>query len=77
MSKIKSAKSFEEKLKRLEQISELLESGDVQLEESISLFEEGIKLSKECLIILENAELKITKLKKEISNNSNDEGEDE
>lgn len=77
MSKIKSAKSFEEKLKRLEQISELLESGDVQLEESISLFEEGIKLSKECLIILENAELKITKLKKDIYNNSNDEGEDE
>lgn len=77
MSKIKTAKSFEEKLKRLEQISELLESGDVQLEESISLFEEGIKLSKECLSILENAELKITKLKKEISNNSNDEGEDE
>lgn len=77
MSKIKTAKSFEEKLKRLEQISELLESGDVQLEESISLFEEGIKLSKECLSILKNAELKITKLKKEISNNSNDEGEDE
>ncbi|MEJ5261699.1 MAG: exodeoxyribonuclease VII small subunit [Ignavibacterium sp.] len=77
MSKIKTAKSFEEKLKRLEQISEMLESGDVQLEESISLFEEGIKLSKECLSILENAELKITKLKKEISNNSNDEGEDE
>ncbi|WP_337864930.1 exodeoxyribonuclease VII small subunit [Ignavibacterium sp.] len=77
MSKIKTAKSFEEKLKRLEQISELLESGDIQLEESISLFEEGIKLSKECLSILENAELKITKLKKEVSNNSNDEGEDE
>lgn len=77
MTKIKIAKSFEEKLKRLEQITELLESGDVQLEESINLFEEGIKLSKECLTILENAELKITKLKKEVSNKSNDEGEDE
>ncbi|MFN3872895.1 MAG: exodeoxyribonuclease VII small subunit [Ignavibacterium sp.] len=77
MTKTKSAKSFEEKLRRLEQISELLESGDVQLEESISLFEEGIKLSKECLSILENAELKITKLKKEVSKNSLDEGEDE
>ncbi|AFH49840.1 Exodeoxyribonuclease VII small subunit [Ignavibacterium album JCM 16511] len=77
MTKVKSTKSFEEKLKRLEQISELLESGDVQLEESISLFEEGIKLSKECLAILENAELKITKLKKEVSNKSNYEGDDE
>lgn len=77
MSKTKSTKSFEEKLKRLEQISEMLESGDVQLEESISLFEEGIKLSKECLTILENAELKITQLKKEVSNKSTDEGEDE
>lgn len=77
MSKTKSNKSFEEKLKRLEQISEMLESGEVQLEESISLFEEGIKLSKECLAILENAELKITQLKKEVSNKSTDEGEDE
>lgn len=77
MTKVKSNKSFEEKLKRLEKISELLESGDVQLEESISLFEEGIRLSKECLNILENAELKITKLKKEVSNKSNQEGEDE
>ncbi|BDQ02461.1 MAG: hypothetical protein KatS3mg036_0234 [Ignavibacterium sp.] len=77
MTKGKTSKSFEEKLKRLEQISELLESGDVKLEESISLFEEGIKLSKECLAILENAELKITKLKKEVSNKSNYEGDDE
>jgi exodeoxyribonuclease VII small subunit len=77
MTKTKSIKSFEDKLKRLEQISEMLESGEVQLEESISLFEEGIKLSKECLTILENAELKITQLKKEVSNKSTDEGEDE
>lgn len=77
MSKTKSTKSFEDKLKRLEQISEMLESGDVQLEKSISLFEEGIKLSKECLTILENAELKITQLKKEVSNKSTDEGENE
>ncbi|MGQ9643813.1 MAG: exodeoxyribonuclease VII small subunit [Ignavibacterium sp.] len=77
MSKTKSTISFEEKLKRLEKISEMLESGEVQLEESISLFEEGIKLSKECLTILENAELKITQLKKEVSNKLTDEGEDE
>lgn len=77
MTKRKTSKSFEEKLKRLEQISELLESGDVKLEESISLFEEGIKLSKECLSILENAELKITKLKKEVTNKSNYEGDNE
>lgn len=67
MAKKKSEQSFEDKLARLEQLADLLESEDTGLNESISLFEEGIKLSKECLIALQEAELKIRELKKQIS----------
>ena len=44
MSKKKSLDSFEDKLKRLEAITEKLESGETGLEQSIVLFEEGVKL---------------------------------
>lgn len=67
MAKKKSEQSFEDKLLRLEEVSSLLEREDLGLEKSIELFEEGVKLSKECLISLQNAELKITELKKQIS----------
>ena len=50
---------FEEAYKKLEEIALKLESPDVSLDESISLFEEGIKLSKYCQEILENAKQKI------------------
>jgi exodeoxyribonuclease VII small subunit len=39
-------KSFEERLDRLEEISGVMQKGDIPLEEAVSLFEEGIKLSK-------------------------------
>ena len=38
---------FEKKLKRLEEIVSILESGEKDLDESLSLYEEGLKLSKE------------------------------
>lgn len=66
MSKKKTSEDFEDKLARLEEIAASLESGDLGLEDSIQLFDEGVKLSKECLSILENAELKITKLKNDL-----------
>lgn len=53
-------KSFEELMKSLEEIASKLEKGDLNLEESISKFEEGMKLSKKCNEIIENAEKKIT-----------------
>ncbi|MFA8344434.1 MAG: exodeoxyribonuclease VII small subunit [Rhodothermaceae bacterium] len=59
-------KSFEESLTRLEEISNLLESEEVGLEESVKLYEEGMKLSKECYKTLDKAELKITELKKKL-----------
>ncbi len=67
MSKKKSSDNFEDMLKRLEEITNALENNDVGLEDSIQLFEEGVKLSKECLFILEKAELKVTELKKDLN----------
>jgi len=73
MSKKKSSESFEDKLARLETITTSLENNDVGLENSIKLFEEGVKLSKDCLSILENAELKVTVLKKDLNEINNSE----
>ena len=52
--------SFESAMEELELIAKSLEKGDLNLDESISKFEEGIKISKECNKILEEAEKKIT-----------------
>jgi len=64
----KKNKSFEESLKRLQEISEILESEEASLEESIKLYEEGIKLSKECYHLLNKAELKVEELNKQLEN---------
>lgn len=52
--------SFENNMENLEKIVTELEKGDLNLDESISKFEEGIKISKECNKMLEDAEKKIT-----------------
>ena len=76
MAKKKIKSNFEKNLARLEEISNLLESQEIGLEEAISIFEEGIKLSKSCATTLKKAELKITELTKELSNISSLEDED-
>lgn len=53
---------FEKSIKELEKIVETLEKGDKSLDESIALFEEGIKLSKECNDMLDKAEKKVSVL---------------
>lgn len=53
-------KNFEELMNDLEIIANELEKGDLNLEESITKFEEGMKLSKKCNEIIEKAENKIT-----------------
>ena len=53
-------KSFEENIEDLEKIVSELENGDLNLDDSVSKFEEGIKISKECNKILEEAEKQIT-----------------
>ncbi len=70
MSKKKET-SFEESLQRLQEISDLLEKGDAGLEESIKLYEEGIKLAKNCYSTLKDAELKVTELKKQLEEGIN------
>jgi exodeoxyribonuclease VII small subunit len=69
----KKKNNFEDLLKRLQEISDQLESEDVGLDDSIKLYEEGIKLSKLCYKKLTEAELKISELKKENEIESDDE----
>ena len=59
------SKSFEEQMEDLEEIVEQLEKGELSLEDSVSKFEQGIKISKECNKALEEAEKKITILVKQ------------
>ena len=60
----KKENNFESALKRLEQISDLLENEDTPLEDSIKLFEEGIELKEFCEDKLKSAKLKIDKIVK-------------
>jgi exodeoxyribonuclease VII small subunit len=53
---------FEKKLGRLEEIVQKMEKGDLALEESLKLFEEGVKLSRDCHSRLNEAEAKVKKL---------------
>ena len=54
--------NFENSLKELENIVSKIENSEVSLDEAISLFEQGVKLSDECRKTLENAERKIKTL---------------
>lgn len=51
--------TFENKIEKLEGIANDLEKGNLNLDESVRKFEEGMKISKECSKILEDAERKI------------------
>ncbi len=55
-------KSFEEKMQRLEQIVRSMERGDVTLEESLKLFQEGTDLVRFCGKLLDEAELQVKKI---------------
>ena len=52
--------NFEETMKKLEEIAGELEKGDLNLEDSVKKFEQGIELSKKCNEYLEKAEKRIT-----------------
>lgn len=53
---------FEKKLSRLEEIVQEMEKGELTLENSLKLFEEGVKLSRECQSELTKAEAQVKKL---------------
>ena len=54
--------NFEDAMKRLEEIANELEKNDLDLDASVSKFEEGMNLSKQCSKMLEEAEKKISVL---------------
>lgn len=54
--------SFEEAMQKLQEVVQELEKGTLNLDDSVKKFEEGVKLSKQCNCILENAEKKINLL---------------
>ena len=55
-------KSFEQNMARLEQIVRAMERGDVALEESLKLFQEGTELVRSCSKLLDDAQLKVKKI---------------
>ncbi len=66
MAKKTTKDTFENKLLRLEEIAQLLEGDEVGLEDAITLYQEGIELSRNCITTLKDAELRITQLKKNL-----------
>lgn len=55
-------KTFEESMQRLEQIVRAMERGDVALEESLKLFQEGTELVRNCNKLLDEAQLQVKKI---------------
>ena len=55
-------KTFEESMTRLEQIVRAMERGDVALEESLKLFQEGTDLVRSCQKLLDDAQLQVKKI---------------
>ena len=55
-------KTFEQSMQRLEQIVRAMERGDVPLEESLKLFQEGTELVRSCGKLLDDAQLQIHKV---------------
>ncbi|MDR1253432.1 MAG: exodeoxyribonuclease VII small subunit [Oscillospiraceae bacterium] len=62
--------TFENSMKKLEEIVASLEKGELSVEDAIKFYEEGMKLASSCYNILEKAQQKVTKLKN--STNVND-----
>lgn len=58
----KNNQTFEESMQRLEQIVRAMERGDVALEESLKLFQEGTQIVERCGKLLDEAELQVKKI---------------
>jgi len=61
---MKKSIDFENKINRIEEIMEILDSGELPLEELMKLYEDGMKLTSECKEYLSAAELKIIDISK-------------
>lgn len=58
--------NLEEKIKKLEEISNKVESGEMSLENSLLAFEQGIEIAKECLIQLDDCKGKLVVLENKL-----------
>ncbi len=67
------ALSFEDSYSRLEQVIRMLEEGDLTLDESVALYEEGMSLAKRCGRHLDQAELKVSLLLASVAEDSDSE----
>lgn len=67
-------KTFEENMQRLEQIVRAMERGDVALEESLKLFQEGTELVRSCGRLLDDAQMHVKKIMTDASGNPVEEG---
>jgi exodeoxyribonuclease VII small subunit len=61
-------KTFEKSVQELDVIVERMESGDLSLDESLQLFEKGVKLTRACQQTLADAEARIEKLLAQVNN---------
>ena len=77
MSPIKKYKNYKSALKRLEEITEMLESGENSLEESIKLYTEGLEIAKFCNSRLTDAEKKIKIITEQNNNLTEEEFEED
>lgn len=68
-----SKHAFENDIERLEEIVKLLETGNVALEDSVSLYEEGLKLAKKCTEELNNAKQKVIEIDEYLKEQTADE----
>lgn len=57
-----ASKTFEASMARLEQIVRAMEQGDVALEESLKLFQEGTELVRNCGMLLDQAQLQVKQI---------------
>ncbi|MBS4029260.1 MAG: exodeoxyribonuclease VII small subunit [Ignavibacteriales bacterium] len=66
MAKATPKNSFESSLQRLEKIVETLEEGNTTLDDSLTLYEEGVEISQACMEKLSQAELKLKRITKKL-----------
>ena len=62
-------RTFEENMQRLEQIVRAMERGDVALEESLKLFQEGTELVRSCGKLLDDAQMQVKKIMTDANGN--------
>jgi exodeoxyribonuclease VII small subunit len=66
--------SFEDSLEKLDHIVSQMESGDLKLEDSLKYFEDGMRLTRECNLRLNEIEKKVKQLLKTVKSKAGDSG---